>query len=221
MTLGKLVGWLILILVISAPVTMQLAIESYRKLRGRPSHLTRAEQLAKYRYLAWMCAVMGVVFSILLLPWLAFPRRSAWPLLGLPVAWAWFFFGPKPTKPPGHLPPVPATPETGQGIILTRQEDPFLIVSLPVYIDHHRVGTIRSGQTRTYELPPGTHTLHLKPGRGTWGSTPAKTTTIDSHSWSYFECGETTENFRLSFLRHPEQQIWLSPTIAPDTASTR
>ena len=166
-----------------------------------------------------LCGFFAVYLGLFVLPRLFFPRESSWNLLGFPLALAWFFLGPKPAKPAGHMPTARVTPPHGQGIVLTRQEDPVLIVALPIYIDRQRVGTIRSSDSRVYALTPGVHTLHLKPGRGSWARTRPETFELTSGSWVYFECGESSQHFNLAALRHPERQIWLRATTTPAPSS--
>ena len=219
MSLAQLVTVVYLLLLISLPLTIHLTIAGYRRLRGRRSPLTRVQLRAKYRYLALFGGVLFVYLFLFSLPRLFVARGSAWNLLGLPAAFAWLLLGPKPAKPTGRMPAVPVSPEQGQGIVLTRQEDPLLFVALPVYIDRQRVGVIRRGRTLTYELDPGAHTPHLKPGRGTWGRTQPETVLIEPRTWSQFECGESTERLGPKLLRHPECQIWIRATAAPAESS--
>lgn len=214
-----LVSLFFLLLVVSLPLTIQLSRDTYRRLRGHRSLLTRSELIAKYRFLAELCGFFALYFVLVALPRLFFPRGSPWNLLGFPLSLAWLFLGPKPTKPAGHMPSARATPQDGPGIVLTRQEDPILVVALPVYIDQQRVGAIRSGESQTYALTPGVHALSLKPGRGSWGRTRPETFELTPGSWLYFECGESSERFGPAMLRHPERQIWLRATTTPTPSS--
>jgi hypothetical protein len=215
-TSGELVAVLALVALVTASVWVNALIDAFRLLRHQRSATKRADIAAKYRHLGLISAIVGGAFFLLLLPAaLLGPKNGLPQILGTFLALLFLWLVPKPAAPAAPATAIPEPPAEGQGIVMTRQLDSVFVVAFTVFVDQQRHGAIRAGQTRTYVLPPGVHTVALKAGRGSWGRTSPEAVTIEPGLWCRVECGAQRAFPGLAEFVHPEQRIWIRADSTP------
>jgi hypothetical protein len=225
-----LAAWLsfgFLLALMPGSVLVLAVLDLSHRVRGYDSAVTRADFLAKYRFLGLLATQGSATFVIAFFVPAAYSApHTLWRLTGFPVAILFLVLCPRPKPPPVRMPTVPKPSLRGQGIVLTRQIEAVPPVALPILIDDERAGTIRAGETQPYDLEPGVHSLQIKkhPGAPEFPDSHAnlpQVVLIQPGKWSGLECG-TRQNTR-GFLRryHPEQRAWVRPASTPLPPNTR